>query len=254
MKTIAFSFIGLLLLYFVFPFSSVANPDDQEGNDDSLVSVSDRMSAKRHGNQLHGFVPQYDVNDNPVTRIFAVSVQPLGFVQFGPVAGIDFGISQQVAFHSHVRFTSLGLLSKLARKDDDLDFNQDEPGNADKFRGMAFGFGPLFYFGENRSRFYMGPVFEIATAQVVYNFNTFNYYPNTPSPYSVTVDEMSLIWSNNIGYRSVYPSGLFINTGIYLGLNFRRWTEDHSLNHNYDDSDEGVYPYVMLELALGYTF
>ncbi len=252
MKKNALFFIGWLLLSLVSPVSAGVFPDFMDGSDDTCLSVSEWYRIKSHPGFLNDIPSLNAMADNPVKGIFAVSVQPLGFLQFGPVAGIDFAIHRQIAFHTQVRFTSLGFLSKRARTDDDLDHNNDESGEVDDLRGIAFGFGPLFYFGENRSKFYMGPVFEMGTTRAVYNFN--DWYDFDPTPYSVTIEGTSLIWSNNIGFRSLYPSGLFINTGIYLGMHFNWYTEKNSYNQDYDDNDFSVYPYIMLELALGFAF
>ena len=42
---------------------------------------------------------------------FALSINPLGFLQFGPSISAEIGLTGSLVLNAHVRFPSLGLLS-----------------------------------------------------------------------------------------------------------------------------------------------
>ena len=74
----------------------------------------------------------------PISTV-AVSVNPLGFIQFGPSINVEIGIKGNLALNVHTRFTSLGLISYVIRSDD---------GGVDELKGTAFGGGLLYFPGE----------------------------------------------------------------------------------------------------------
>lgn len=176
----------------------------------------------------------------PVSK-FALSFNPLGFVQFGPVVSAEFGIRENLVINTHVRVPVLGVLTYAVKYHDD---------GLDNLGGIAIGGGVLKFFGEDRNKPYAGGLAE-------YDYSSMLYGEFEQWEWSRVEHSGVLIF--NGGYRFRFETGFFINAGAYLGAAFGAY------NWEYSDLTYGVYdneprqglsatPFGMLELTFGKEF
>ncbi len=181
-----------------------------------------------------------DTNQEPIAK-FALSLNPLGFVQFGPVISAEFGVKDDIAINTHVRIPTLGVLSWVIR---------DHSDGLDEMSGIAFGGGLLKFFGENQHKPYMGVLLEYDQFSAEYALGEqWEWYK----------DEKAIVFIFNGGYRFRFGEGFFINTGAYLGAATGRYQWEYSdVSYGTIDSDprEGtsVTPFGMLEVTVGLEF
>ena len=178
--------------------------------------------------------------DNSISP-FAISVNPLGFVQFGPIINIEFGFPNNLVFNLHTRFPSLGVLTYVALDDRD---------GIDDLSGSAFGGGLLYFIGHGKSKPYVGGHLEYHSIDILYAQG---------EQYEWSKTEHAVIFIVNGGYRFRFGGGFFINTGAYLGFSFS------SYDWEYTDPSYGIYdtssrsgndttPFGMLETTFGFEF
>lgn len=172
---------------------------------------------------------------------FAISLNPLGFLQFGPILSAEIGVKEDVAVNLHVRPSTLGLLTWIIR---------DHSDGLDEMSGIGFGGGVLKFFGENRHKPYMGVFLEYDQWTALYG---------SGDQWEWNKEEKSGVFVFNGGYRFRFGEGFFINTGAFLGAAVGRYNWDYT-DTSYGSSDndprEGtsVTPFGMLELAVGLAF
>jgi len=171
---------------------------------------------------------------DPLSR-FALSVDPLGFVFFGPIVNAEVRITDRMVANAHVRFLSMGVLAKVVK---------DEDGDLDELNGIAYGGGVKFFFGDKRSKPYLGVLGEYETLETFYNIQEHYEW--------CEYDESALLLFNG-GYRIRTSFGLFINLGAMLGLAYTDY-----IWYNYDQSrivEGGDWlPAYQLEMAVGFEF
>jgi hypothetical protein len=172
---------------------------------------------------------------------FALSINPLGFVQFGPLASIEIGVAKSLVLNAHVRFPSLGLITYVLHDDED---------GLDELSGISFGAGPIHFFGKKRSKPYAGILLEYEKLEKLYAKG---------DPWEWDETDNTGIFVFNGGYRFRFKSGFFINTGLYLGaaLTSYKWNyTDPSYVGAEDDDFEGtdITPFGMVEVTVGIEF
>lgn len=189
-------------------------------------------------NDLNYFPGDYSLQNSDGERIrrFSVSVNPLGFLQFGPMINAEFGVIDHLGINAHIRLTTLGLLSYAIRSSD---------GGVDELSGMAFGGGPIFYTGSDRSKFYAGFLMEFESTKAVYS----KY-----SPWEWWENEDIIVFALNGGYRFLFSSGFFINAGAYLGAYRSEYNWYHSDPALGSGGGGDIKPFGMLEVSLGFSF
>jgi hypothetical protein len=170
-----------------------------------------------------------------------LSLNPLGFLQFGPIVNAEFGVDDDLVINTHVRFSSLGLLTYVSNYDSD---------GLDQLSGMAIGGGVLKFFGENQSKPYAGILLE-------YEWGSQQYAMG--EPWEWYRDENYGVMIFNGGYRFRFDEGFFINAGLFLGAAVGRYTWDYadlSYGENDNEPRQGthVVPFGMLEVAFGMEF
>ncbi len=179
-------------------------------------------------------------SENPIGK-FALSVNPLGFLQFGPSVSADVGLTNKLVLDMHYRAPSLGLLSYVVAADPDL---------PDKLSGSAGGLGLLYFLGERKNKFYLGGIFGIQSMKATYSSGaTDEWYKNLKSN----------IFMFNGGYRIRTNSGFFMNAGAFLGVAFTNWDWEYTypaLNTGDLSPRTGTdtKPFGVLEFSLGYEF
>ena len=185
----------------------------------------------------------------------------LGFVQFGPVVSLEYNFTRHIALNAHARFPSVGALTKMIYEAD-----VDRGGRPDKFSGIAFGGGPIYFFDVKKDKAYAGILFEYEMADALYMEDYVNEW---------TQDNKKMILMLNSGYRfrfgqKIIPGahrqfdkfireGLFVNTGIYLGAERNQYIWKYN-DPDADNTDptprEGkeIKPFGMLEVSVGLEF
>ncbi len=171
---------------------------------------------------------------------FALSLNPLGFIQFGPVISAEFGIKENIALNTHVRFPSLGVLTYVVKYHDD---------GLDELSGIAFGGGLIYFFGENMSKPYVGGMLE-------YHRTVSLYAKSENWEWSQT--DQSGVFIFNGGYRWRFEGGFFVNTGVFFGASMGGYDWEYA-DPSYDPDEPGgdgkdVTPFGMFEVSLGLEF
>jgi len=185
-------------------------------------------------------VGENKTNGYPISKI-ALSVNPLGFAQFGPMVNIEAGVTKSLLANAHVRFPTLGVLTYIVNYDDD---------GLDELSGISFGAGSLYFFGERRSKPYVGILLEYEKLEKLYAKN---------ESWEWKDDDNNGIFILNGGYRYRFKSGLFLNTGAYLGaaLSLYKWDyTDPDYGQDDPEAREGtdIAPFGMVEVTVGVEF
>jgi hypothetical protein len=180
-----------------------------------------------------------EFEDNSISP-FAISVNPLGFVQFGPIINVEFGFPNNLVLNIHTRFPSAGLLTYVALDHED---------GIDDLSGKAFGAGLLYFFTDKRHKPYIGGLLEYHTADILYGQGDAWEWDKT---------ENAIVVIANGGYRFRFGH-FFLNTGAYLGAAFVNYEWDYtdpSYGEYDDDPRDGseVQPFGMIEVTLGLEF
>jgi len=185
----------------------------------------------------------------------------LGFVQFGPVVSAEYNFTRHITLNGHVRFPSLGALTKMIYEAD-----VDRGGRPDKLSGIAFGGGPMYFFTVKKDKAYAGILFEYEMTDALYQEDYVNEWSQ---------DNSKMILMLNSGYRfrfgqKIIPGAhrqfdkfirdaLFVNTGIYLGAERNEYVWKYN-DPDADNTDptprEGteIKPFGMLEVSVGIEF
>jgi hypothetical protein len=179
-------------------------------------------------------------DEYPISK-FAISVNPLGFVQFGPLASLEVGVTKSLVVNAHVRFPSVGLLTYVMHEDDD---------GLDELSGIAFGAGSVYFFGKQRSKPYAGVLLEYEMLEKLYAQD---------DPWEWEETNNTGVFVCNGGYRFRFKGGFFINTGAYLGAAFSKYkwnyTDPDYVSYE-DETFEGtdITPFGMVEVTVGIEF
>jgi hypothetical protein len=157
----------------------------------------------------------------PISR-FALSVNPLNSIVLGPVINAEVGLTKRLVLNAHVRFSSFGLLNYLVK------------GSPDELTGLAGGGVIIYFFGEKKNKPYLGMLLEYE--------KTHDFWE-----YLDEIDNTILFMANG-GYRFRFKSGIFINTGAFVGLQHTNWSDS--------EGDEGTQmtPAGQLDFAFGFEF
>ena len=182
----------------------------------------------------------YKTNQEPISKI-AISLNPLGFVQFGPVFNAEFRIGEDIVLNTHVRVSVLGMLTYLVKNHSD---------GLDDLGGMAYGGGITKFFGDKKNKPYAGILFE-------YDHSSAIYAQYEKWEWSQT--DRAIVFMFNGGYRFRFNGGIFINTGAYLGAStgLYEWEFADISYGSYDSSPRiGTFrkPFGMLDVSLGIEF
>lgn len=182
----------------------------------------------------------YKTTQEPISKI-AISLNPLGFVQFGPVFNADFRISEDVVINAHIRISVLGMLTYEVKK---------HPDGLDDLGAMAYGGGVIKFFGEKKHKPYAGILFEYEHSSAIYaQYEQWEW----------SQTDMALVFIFNGGYRFRFDGGVFINTGAYLGAatGMFEWEyadESYGTNDSTPRVGTTLAPFGMLDVSLGIEF
>jgi len=220
---------NMMILIFLLAFAFVSNSQEI-----ALLNERTEFSIVKNSHfKLREFI------DSDISK-FALSLNPLGFIQFGPVISAEFGIKENIALNTHVRFPSLGVLSYVVKYHDD---------GLDELSGIAFGGGLIYFFGENMSKPYVGGMLEYHRTKSLYAKN---------EGWEWSQIDRSGVFIFNGGYRWRFEGGFFVNTGVFFGAAMGNYDWEYA-DPSYDTYEPGgdgkdITPFGMFEVALGLEF
>jgi hypothetical protein len=172
---------------------------------------------------------------------FSLSINPLGFIQFGPVINAEFGIKENMVINTHVRFPSVGVLSYVVKYHSD---------GLDELSGIAFGGGLVYFFGENMSKPYIGGMVEYHRTECLYAKD---------ESWEWSQIDRDGVFIFNAGFRWRFEGGFFVNTGAFLGAAIGNYEWEYAdlsygLSDNTSRDGKDITPFGMFEVTLGIEF
>ena len=153
--------------------------------------------------------------------LLEVSVDPAGFLFYGPSVDVGLGIGSKTSVKAYVRGFALGGMS--------IDL-KDEAEDNDEFSGMHIGAGLTQFLTEGGNGIYFGGQVEFgSTTGIWLNGDTYEWWE----------ESKDLMFTAKAGYRYAMENGLFINGGVYGGaINMKaEWDYDDSQISAMDDDD-----------------
>lgn len=211
----------------------------ENGTKDVINSTSPTVSnSNPSGNEAKSKNKEIDRS----TR-FGIYANPLGFVQFGPIAGMELTIASRVVLDAHARFSSVGLLMYVVTESKD-------GGTPYKVSGMGLGGGLKYMIPSRIGGLYLGMYIENGWQTQYYDEN---------EPWIWQEDVKYFVTAANIGYKFKFSSGFFLKTGAIFGtanVFEDKWyyTRNYNGDSSIHDAGSEVQPFGMLELGLGIEF
>jgi hypothetical protein len=227
--------------------------DNLEGPTISIFKSEIFMIKYQNGTKdvLNNDNPSSAVNENLPAKKFTdpkpnrvgLYLNPLGFIQFGPMIGTEITRNSHLIIDAHIRASSLGALMYVINAN-------SEDGQPYKLTGLGIGGGVKSFTPSRIGGLYVGGMFE-------YGWGT-NYYAQNKS-WIWQSDNKYIVATSSIGYKFRFQSGLFINTGAYLGGEYTfsdKWyyTKNYNGDSAVHDSSPTVRVFGMLELSFGLEF
>jgi len=168
--------------------------------------------------------------------------QPLGFVQFGPIVGLEIKVAEIAVLDAHWRYSKLGVAYNAIAGtflDDDEYLLPSS---------MAFGGGVRFLIPtKSPHRPYAGALFE---------FNLEKRIEDEDQSYESERDSRSLVFATAGGYRFRIGNSFNLSLGGMFGAAFDVYKKWWYTNIYYEpgkfDGKHRVHPFGMLEVALGW--
>ena len=192
----------------------------------------------------------YSQNNNELKKTpelkptrFALYVNPLGFLQFGPIAGAEITVRSHFIFGIHARITSLGLLSRAITAD-------AEDGRPTSVSGWGAGTDMKFIKSSSGSGFYFGFLNDFGGVSPLYH--------KADNSKRRRISYLSFF--ANIGYKIRFRSGIYMNLGAMPGIiNILQdeWYYLRSPNNDFSThqgTTAGIHPIGMLEFSVGKEF
>lgn len=183
--------------------------------------------------------PSVIASDNHELSNFEIYINPLGLLQFGPIAGAGFKVNPNIMFGGHLRYTAMGAANWIIHALDD-----EEPG-LDSF---ALGID-IKYFFDNQSRsphrMYIGSAVEYGMG----SYTGDDDWDEWEGEYT------ELVIVGNMGYRWRFSSGVFLNAGGYFGFAFdldNKWWYTDDKSNKYDSEETTLV--LMAEFTIGREF
>lgn len=169
----------------------------------------------------------------------SVSVNPAGFLFFGPTVDVSIGLRSNLAVTAGFRSTTQSPIVKKLKK---------KSGEFDQLNGSGLSLGIVCFTPKVNHKLYVG-------AQL--GFDKLHVDYSTDEPWEWYEDAKTYHLGGNIGIRSYVAPRVYLNTGLFLGGMISNYDWDYS-DTNYGMSDPEsrsgtkIYPNGMLEIAIGY--
>jgi hypothetical protein len=205
------------------------------------ISAQSKQSVNSQTNQPgDNMLFQTSTASATAIRKFAVSINPLGFMQFGPIINAEFGITESLVLNTHLRFPSAGILTWVQKSHDD---------GLESLSGIAIGGGVISFFGQNQHKPYVGGLLEYHTLKTLYAEGESWEWEGMDN---------YIVLAMNGGYRFRFEGGFFINVGGYLGagVGATKWeyTDPAGYGGETGGTDSDVFPFLMAEATIGIEF
>lgn len=166
----------------------------------------------------------------------------LGLIQFGPILQQEIQIGNSLYFTPHLRLGYLGVLSHAVWTEFD-DKSKMDPLNF----GLGMGLRQLTFSGAKSNAMYFGGFVEYSVGGSTYDIGT-NGETDERGSYLTILP--------NVGYRWRYPSGRFLNLGLYLAyakvLKFETRLSPSYFTGPWIEKKETDRFYPFLELSFGW--
>ena len=172
---------------------------------------------------------------NPNRVNFGIFVNPVGLLQFGPLAGFSLSANKFLT-NLHVRIPQAGLLFPI--------INMEYRYKVRVTKGIGVGLDANYFSNGPRGGFFIGGMGEFWTM-------TLDYKYDGPSMYSYHSDNIGGVVTAHGGYRWRWPSGFFLNVGGYAGATFYNWKSSYL---NQGNTDDDVMFFGMVEVSFGFNF
>ncbi|MFZ1083058.1 MAG: hypothetical protein WAO19_14165 [Candidatus Kryptoniota bacterium] len=165
-------------------------------------------------------------------------VMPLGFLQFGPILGVEYTANPNLSVGAHVRIPSLGLLTYAV-------FTSDGE-TADVISGLGIGADVKYYSQSVRNGFYFGGLLEYAYGSATYSQGYTGEWINSNTFLVIACDG---------GYKFDLSKNFFLNVGATLGavtsLSVKPSVFPNETNPSEDKSGPTTTIFGMLDLTFG---
>jgi hypothetical protein len=169
----------------------------------------------------------------PVSRV-TLMVNPLGLLQFGPIAQLEIPVSPDLSILAHLRLHGLGMLSYLLFTD------------TPAFWSLAAGSGVRYFFrsGSSPHAPYLGALLEVGYNPYSGNAGYSNAYAGSAVYLTLTL---------NGGYRWRFAA-FFLEVGGYAGASPTVWSQWHfnSTPSVIHDGDTPTVFFGMAEVSFGW--
>jgi hypothetical protein len=168
-------------------------------------------------------------------------VDPLGFLEFGPLIGTEITIKSRLIVDASLRFPSAGVLTYVANSDpnDGLPYETS---------GLGVAGGLKYFIPSHIGGLYFGGLFSAA-------WETHNYLKGQPSTWES--DYAAIMTLGTIGYKFRFRSGFYINTGALIGIQYpfmKQWHYTNNGDSSIHELDKSLEPAGMFDVSFGYEF
>lgn len=168
-------------------------------------------------------------------------VDPLGFLEFGPMIGAEITLRSKLLIDATLRFIPLGALSYVTEAD-------DNDGNPDRISGLGIGGAVKYLIPSRLGGLFVGGALE---------FSWWTSYYIQDSPARWQKDKQAIMPLVTAGYKFRLKSGFFITAGGYLGIQIPvvdQWYYTSNGDNTVYQIDKTIEPAGMFELSFGYEF
>jgi len=168
-------------------------------------------------------------------------VDPLGFLEFGPMIGTEITIKSRFLIDASLRFFPLGALSYVTEADAD-------DGSPNRIAGLGISGAAKYFHPLRGGGFFVGGALE-------YSWWTSYYAQDKPAKWQK--DEAVIMPLATVGYKFRFRSGFFITTGAYLGIEIPlvdQWYFTSIGDNTIHLNEKTLQPAGMFEVSFGYEF
>lgn len=100
----------------------------------------------------------------------------------------------------------------------------------------------MIFLSEKQNKPYIGLLVEYDRVKSLYHSGSYNENIHF---------ENNIAFLANGGYRFRFPSGFFVNSGIFLGAAKTTWTEEYTDPDIEGEDGSGIRPFGMFEVTIG---
>lgn len=226
------------------------NGEVEEFDEEEEVAVKPRSARSRSVDRSY-VVQEETEEEKPVVRTgawenmksfgFGVWIDPAGFMQWGPMAGVHMRFGSKLLIDLHFRMSSLGIAYRAV---------SDTP---DELFGPGFGFSSQRIFPVSAGYWHLGGMFDLGYANALYDKN--ERYETEEAWYTFYVTAYG-------GFTFQFKNGFFLDLSLgigtlYLSEQDARYSDPSNYYYSpyYDRSyDADVWFFGIFQAKLGYEF